>query len=120
MSTLMAITTPLSQGFLLGINQWCYGEEIFNGMPGMPKRAIWPKYLFMLVKFIRPKILKLDQLFPGYETRIIKRRIKHREFTNKKFVSLVAKLMQRSDSNEIKMSYDSHDHSSEKDLKKAK
>jgi hypothetical protein len=120
MSKLMAVTTPISQSFLLGINQWSYGEEIFEGMPGMPKRAAWPKYLFMLVKFMRPKVLTLDKMIPGYETRVIKRRVKHREFTNKKFVSLVAKLMKRSDSTEVKMTYDSHDHSSEKDLKSAR
>jgi len=120
LAKLMTWTTPLTQDFLLGINQWSYGEAIFNDMPGMPKRAAWPKYLFNLITFIRPKILKLDQLIPGYETRVIKRRVKHREFTNKKFVSLVAKLMKRSDSNEVKMSYDAHDHSSEKDLKSAR
>lgn len=120
MSKLMAITTPISQDFLLGINQWSYGEKIFDNMPGMPKRATWPKYLFQLITFIRPKILKLDEIIPGYKNRVIKRRVKHREFTNKKFVSLVAKLMKRSDSNEVKMTYDSHDHSTEKDLKSAK
>jgi hypothetical protein len=119
LSKLMAMTTPISQDFLLGINQWSYGEEIFKGMPGMPKRASWPKYVFMLVKFIRPKVLALDEMIPGHETRVIKRRIKHREFTHKKFVSLVARLMRRSDCDEVKMTYDSHDHSSEKDLKPA-
>lgn len=120
MKKIMRLTTPISQGFLLGINQWSYGDAMFNNMPGMPKRAFWPKYVFMAIKFIRPKILGLDKIIPGYDARLIKRRIKHREFTSKKFVSLVAKLMKRSDSQEVKMRYDSHDHSTEKDLKKAK
>ena len=120
MKKLMLLTTPISQGFLLGINQWSYGDAIFEDMPGMPKRAFWPKYVFMAIKFIRPKILSLDKMIPGYAERVIKRRIKHREFTSKKFVPLVAKLMKRADSQEVKMTYDSHDHSTEKDLKKAK
>lgn len=74
--------TPISQAFLLGINQWSYGDEIFEGMPGMPKRASWPRYVFILVKFIRPKVLALDEMIPGYENRVLKRRTKHRKFTS--------------------------------------
>ncbi|PVZ72087.1 hypothetical protein DC094_03450 [Pelagibaculum spongiae] len=118
-SKLMQKLAPLPQGFLNGINQWAYGDEIFELMPGMPKQAWWSMPLFSIIKQVRGLYLLIDRNIPGHSLRQQRRRIKHRAFSNKKFVWLVAKLMKRDGSDEVKMTYDSHDHSTAKDLKSA-
>lgn len=118
-SKLLALMNPLSRGFLNGINRWAYGNDIFRDMPGMPKQAFWAVPLFVLMREVRRGYLLLDKLMPLYEQRMTRRRQKHREFSNKKFVSFVAKLMKREGSDEVKMTYDGHDNSTTKDLKGA-
>jgi len=116
-SLLLQKLTPISQAFLTGINQWGYGQAIFRQMPGMPKPARWPLWLFTAISKLRPLLRTLDEAIPGYDQRCIKRMARNRAFSSHGFTYLVSKMLKRSDGQDTQLQYNSHDHSTAADLK---
>lgn len=105
-NTILKKFYPLLTSFLTGIMQWTYGEKLYSDMPGMPKRSKWGAMILPVYKVFRIGYDAVDKILPGYQTRILARRKRHRDFASDGFLKMILKMV---NSEKLSMKFDGHD-----------